>query len=415
MKCAGIVVSLLASGMAAAAAPYPSLLPPDAVVRTALSQAPMITAAQQQVNQGLARERKLRAGTYEWEVAATTQERKDQTGAKFAEQQYELTRRWRLPGKGGLDRRIGALAAAVGEFAYADAWHEAGRGLLAGWFDWLRESRSTALLQEQAALAAKQLEAITRRVAAGDAPRLDRQLAEAELGRVVALQLEAARRAESARIALLQDFPLLSLQAPSRLDEPVTLDGSDEQWIQQVVNENHEIELAQGRADEAQLAAVRAGRDRIADPTVGLHFSNNIDQNRNVIGLRIAIPIGLAARGAEAAMARSTAAVAAAEAIQARHSVEGAAQRDVLNARSSYRQWERLADVARQSQAAAESVARAYAAGELGVSELLAARRQSLDAQLLATVSLLTAHESQARLQLDAHQLWALDEHEPHH
>ena len=89
--------------------------------------------------------------------------------------------------------------------------------------------------------------------------------------------------------------------------------------------------------------------------------------------------------------------------------------RDVLNARSSYRQWERLAAVAGQSSAAAESVTRAYAAGELGVAELLAARRQSLDAQLLATVSLLTAHESQARLQLDAHQLWALEEHDAHH
>ena len=409
------VGSLLASSLAAAAAPYPSLVPPDAVVRTALGEAPMITAAHEQVSHGVARERKLRAGTYEWEVAATTQERKDQSGARFSEQQYELTRRWRLPGKGALDRRIGALAASVGEFAYADAWHEAGRSLLAGWFDWLREERSTAVLQEQAELAGKQLQAITRRVDAGDAPRLDQQLAEAELGRVVALQLEAARRAESARIALSQDFPLLVMQTPARMDEPTALVGSDEQWIRQVIDENHEIELAQGRADEAQLAAVRAGRDRIADPTVGLHFSNNIDQNRNVIGVRIAIPIGFAARGAEAAMARSVAAGAAAEALQARHSVEGAARRDVLNARSSYRQWERLAAVAGQSSAAAESVTRAYAAGELGVAELLAARRQSLDAQLLAAVSLLTAHENQARLQLDAHQLWALEEHDAHH
>ncbi len=415
MKRVALLGSLLASGLATAASPYPSLLPPDAVVRTALSQAPLITAAHEQVAHGVARERKLRSGTYEWEVAAMTQERKDQAGARFSEQQYELTRRWRLPGKGALDRRICALAAAVGEFAYADAWHEAGRSLLAGWFDWLREERSAALLQEQASLAGKQLEAITRRVTAGDAPRLDQQLAEAELGRVVALQLEAARRAGSARIALLQDFPLLALQAPSQLDEPSAVAGSDDQWIRQVVDENHEIELAQGRADEAQLAAVRAGRDRLADPTVGLHYSNNIDQNRNVIGVRIAIPLGLAGRGAEAAMARSAAAAAAAEAIQTRNSVEGAARRDVLNARSSYRQWERLADVARQSQAAADSVARAYAAGELGVSELLAARRQALDSQLLATVSLLTAHESQARLQLDAHQLWALEEHDPHH
>jgi hypothetical protein len=410
MKRLSLAVAVLWSTLGAAQEPYPATLPADAEVRAAMSAAPMVQAAREQLAIGTARQRKLRAGTYEWEVAATSQQRKDPAGISYAEQQYELTRRWRLPGKGTLDRRMGALAVSVGENSFADGWHEAGRSLLAGWFDWQRETQAAALLLTQADLARKQLDDVGKRVGAGDAPRIDQQLAEAELGRVVALQLDAVRRAEAARLNLLQLFPQLTPRPLAQVVEPLPVQGSDEKWIRQIVQENHEIELAQGKADEASVAATRARRDRIADPLIGLQFSNNMDQNRQVVGVRVAIPLGYSNRSADASLARSAAAIAAADADQVRGRVDATARLDLVNARSAYLQWERLASVARQSTAAADSVGRAYTVGELGMSELLAARRQALDAQLLAGAAQLTAHETHARLKLDAHELWALDE-----
>jgi hypothetical protein len=131
----------------------------------------------------------------------TTQRRTDPAGIRYDEQQYELTRRLRLPGKLLLDRRIGEVERDVGQFAYADAWHEAGRGLLATWFELLRQARRLAQLQEQQSVATRSLDAIRRRVAAGDAPRVDAQLAEAEQGRLAARAHRAGRRLPGAGAA----------------------------------------------------------------------------------------------------------------------------------------------------------------------------------------------------------------------
>jgi outer membrane protein TolC len=112
-------------------------------------------------------------------------------------------------------------------------------------------------------------------------------------------------------------------------------------------------------------------------------------------------------RSADAALARSQAAVAAAESEQARRSVEAAAKVDLLNAHSRHSQWQRLSQASAQAGAAADAIGRAYEAGELGMAELLAARRQQLDARLEAATASLDAHEALARLRLDAHQVWA--------
>lgn len=197
---------------------------------------------------------------------------------------------------------------------------------------------------------------------------------------------------------------------PPVFPRPAPLAGSDEAWVETILEENHEIELAKGRADAAALQATRARRDRIPDPSLTLQFSDNLDQNRRVVGLRVSIPIGASGRAADAALARSHAVVAEAEADQVRKDVEAAARLDVVNAHASHRQWQRYDEAATQANAAAAAVSRGYEVGELGITDLLLARRQQLDAQLQAEDALLSAHEAQARLWLDAHRIWAPDE-----
>lgn len=412
--CLALSLAMTLGGAAAHAAEEPGVegLPTEAVARGALETAPAVVAARESIATGEAQDQRRRAGPYEWEVAMTTQRRTDPAGIRYDEQQYELTRRLRLPGKLLLDRRIGEVERDVGQFAYADAWHEAGRDLLATWFELVRQARRVAQLQEQQTVATRSLDAIRRRVAAGDAPRVDAQLAEAEQGRLAARALEAARQAELARIELAANYPSLAQHLPTRLEPPPEATGSDLELVRHIVGHNHEVELAEGRARTAELLARRAGQDRMPDPSVGVQYSDNLDGNRRVLGLRVAVPLGLSGRGADAALARSTARRAAAEAAHVRLRVEADARAAVLGVRSARAQWERLETTRRQSQAAAEAVARGYELGELDIASLLAARRMAAEAAEEAEIALVTLLEAGGRLRLDSHELWALAEPE---
>ena len=415
-RCSVLILCALSwASLARSGGIYPPLLPPEPQVMAVMLAAPELVAAHEQIGEGVAQSRKLRAGPHEWEAAVITQQRKDPAGLQYHEQEYELQRRFRLPGKGGLDSRMGALTEEAGELAYADSWHEAGRMLVAAWFDWQRAARTAALWQQQAETARQQQQTVAKRVAVGDAPRLDRDQADAELGRVQAMLLETLRLAEAARLSLLEHFPGLDTTQPSNADlpDPPQIEEADEVWIKRIVAENHEIELAQSRADQAQLLVRRAGMDRIADPTLGLAYSKSIDGNIDMLRLRIAVPLGYEARDAGVSLARSAANRANAAVVQAHASVEAAARTDLLNAHSSYRQWQGLAQVSRLAQTVADGVAKAYSAGEAGVAEVLLARRQAQESQTQAMTALLTAHETYARLRLDAHEILALEEHSP--
>jgi len=391
---------------------YPAALPPDAHVRQVLQQAPLLVAAAEEVSIGQAIQRRRSAGAYEWDVSVQSQRRRDALGVTYMEQEYGLLRRMRLPGKGVLDRAIGKQSAANGEYSYADAWHEGGRLLLAGWFDWLRAERTAQLQREQLELLRQQLQIVEQRVAAGDAPRIEQLLAATEVERAAAQEAAAASAVLTQQYALRKEFPTLELIAPANAATPAAPEGDDQTWIARIVDSNHEIELAEGRAEVARLEAQRASRDRVADPTLGVLYSNNLDGNRNVVGLTFSMPLGGAARRADHAMARSRATAAAAEAQSARLNVINDAQQDVLNLRAHHSAWQRLDVVASQTRQNADTVARGYTLGEFSVAELLSARRLAVDSALVAEMARLDALEADARLKLDAHLLWALDEHD---
>jgi outer membrane protein TolC len=128
-----------------------------------------------------------------------------------------------------------------------------------------------------------------------------------------------------------------------------------------------------------------------------------------VIGLAVTLPIGGARRSAETAIARGEANIAAQRVRDVRLKVESDAQQAVLAMRSAHAQWQRLAAAAERTSTNAELVRRGYALGEFTTTELLTAQRQALDASLAAATAQLTAIESAARVQLDAHEIWSLE------
>lgn len=401
---AGVAAGAEASGAA------PTALPDDSMVLSALAQSPLILSAREFVEQGKALRKKRSAGPHEWEVTAYDRRRTDPLNVPYREQEYELTRAWRLPGKGTLDRQIGEQSAAVGEFAFEDGWHEAGRTLLAGWFTWLRAERATRLRTQLSTLQRSALDSVAARVRAGDAPELELRLAQTEMQRTEVERLQSAQEAELARDKLLMNFPALTLAVPLQLPEPQPLAEADSVWMARIVESNHEIKLAEGRAAAADLEARRARLDRLPDPTVGLVFSPNFDQNRETIGVRVSVPLSGSLRSAEASLAASQARAAAAEATAARLRVTADGREDLANCHAYYAQWQNLAGAAIEARRNADAYERGYRAGEFGLADLLNAQRLAAQAALSAEEAQLRSLEADARLRVDAHRLWAMEE-----
>jgi len=389
-----------------AAARYLQVLPPEAEVRRALQSSPQIAASRDQMNIAAARSRQLRAGSYEWTLGATGQRRTDPQGVPYNEQTYEISRGLRLWGKAPLDRALGNQTIAVGEYAFADNWHEAGRTLLSSWFEWLRARRTASVLQEQSELVRQQLGTIQSRVRAGDAPMLEEQLAQAELDRQSASVIAARQQEQEAALRLQRVFPDLILPESVTIDTPEVLPGPDEEWLGRILADNHELSLADGQREQASLIARRVGRDRFPDPTLGVRYSHNFDGNRRVVGLTVSVPLGGPARSAAYSAALAEAGVANQKAKDIRLKVETDARRATLAMRSTDLQWRQLQQVATRSRNTAEALSKGYSLGEFTITELLLGRRQALEAEMAAALAQLSALEAAARLQLDAHEIW---------
>ena len=191
--------------------------------------------------------------------------------------------------------------------------------------------------------------------------------------------------------------------------------GSDTEWLDRIIAGNHEIELADAQAAGMQLAADRAGRNRLADPSLGLRYSDNLDGNRKVVGLQFSMPIGGGGRSADAAIARSEARIAAAQAAGSRAQVDAAARSAISDARLRYRAWRDLQEAHVQQQQSATAATRGYELGEFGIAMMIAARRSALESQLALESAQLQALRAHARVLLDAHQLWAPEHHDADH
>lgn len=416
-RCTGVLIAAWLLSMSAtvqradAATPYLQVLPDDAAARAALAGAPQMQVAQQEREYTEAIAKRQADGAHEWIISSTVQRRELTTGLNYREEDLSVSRAFRWLGKADLDRSMGNRIMATAESAFADAWHEASRSLLSQWFDWLRATSEANLLSEQQELFRSQVAATEQRVAAGDAPRLELQLAHAELERAQVAELRARQNADLLKLELHNAFPLLEVRLPAAFDMPVESEQKDEYWIEQIIDHNHEIELSEGQAEVAKLAAQRAQRDRIADPSLGVRYGREFDAQERIVGLTFSMPLPGAARQNAYVAAQAEARRAAKAADQTKLGVERDARADLLALRSNFTQWRLLASLAQRSKDNAATAARAYTLGEYGLSETLAARRQATESAVAAQLAHLNALQAQARLWLDAHQLWQLDDH----
>lgn len=398
----------------AAAAAALSELPPNDVVRRVLIANPTVQAAGGQIRVEEANRDRLEAGSYEWNVRLGRQQRKIYpAGAaeqRFNEWDAALERPLRLPGKAAIDADLGAAGVALAQTANGDALHETGRLLLHAWFVWLRETATARQWQAQVDLLEKQTHAIRRRQQLGDAARLDTVLAEGALAQARAQLTQAQLQAQSAEETLRLRFPGLPLQQPANITEPAVLEGSRDAWVERVLNASHELKLAYGLTQQARLAAERARRNRIPDPTVGINVGRERGGEEHIIGAYISIPLPGQARRADSNAAQAALDVASRQEEAARQKVSAEAAilyQSTLAARQS---WLAVKESAERMEHAAQMSGRAYQLGERSLSDLLTARRLANEAQLTERQMRFEALEQRYRLLLDAHEIWDFDE-----
>lgn len=385
-------------------------LPPPPMVQKVLQSQPAVLAARAELSADEAQRVRLGAGTYEPTVRLNAQRRRaDELAARYGEWDVGLERTIRLPGKAQIDAQLGGRLVERGRSAYGDALHEAGRGLLRGWFVWLRENAQVRQWQAQVDVLREQLGVVDKRVRAGDAARLEASQAIAALDQADA-QLSLARARERVAAAELSyRYAGIELPAAPVTVAPPSLDQPLEFWRERSLQESHELMLARHESARAQLTARRADADLRPDPTVGVRYASERSGSERVVGLSLAFPLPGQGRSAlaDAAGAMSQAAAQREAAILRKIEAEIAGQH--AQAVAMHESWTRLQRVADLVEQNAGLLSRAYALGETPLGDLLTSRRQAVESRMAATIALLDAAEARYRMLLDAHLLWDFD------
>ncbi|MEO6696976.1 MAG: TolC family protein [Gammaproteobacteria bacterium] len=392
-------------------ADYPDL-PPLNVVTEVMANSPRVKAAEAGVELEQANARSLNAGPYEFNLKLGARQRSTDNEGNFNEWEAGLERGLRLPGKARIDRQLGVQGVRQARLALGDALHESGRNLLRYWFTWLQERAHVKQWQEQVTVLKQQLTIASKRIAAGDAPALERSLSEAALAQAGYALQQAQLREQMAATDLTQRYAGLTLPGNPVFVEPEPLREELDHWRARILEHNHELALVRGEVERAQLHLNRSSADRAPDPTVGLNTMSERGGAEQVTGLFLSIPLPGEARAAAQSAALAQSSIAAQNEAETLRRLNAEIINTHAAANSAFESWQSAQTAALGMQRNAELMARAYALGEAGLSETLNARRQALETGLAAALAQLNARETRYRLMLDAHLLWPLDKDE---
>lgn len=392
------------------AQPLPRDLPGDSEARAWVEADPSVQQArwawQAATHAGAA----IAAGPQEWSVRLQAQRRElRDAGATSHEWLAQLERPVRINGKAALDRTLGELEGELARARLGEARHEAARDLAELWLDVQAAQLQDRLWAEQREVAGANLAAVERRLRAGDASRLDADLARADLAEVERQASAAAAQLAGAGAALRVRFP--QAQPPTgALSEPQPLQWDEARWRQRIVEESDPLKLALLQARRARIAAERASADRVADPTVGVYTASEARRNERITGLALTVPLGGEYRRERALqLLRDADAAEAAAAVQ-RQRIELEVARGYAQASGALQRWNAAERSAAAALAAARLTQRAYSLGEAELQSLLLARRQAMEARRSALEARTEALRGAHRLLVDAHLVWGLQD-----
>jgi cobalt-zinc-cadmium efflux system outer membrane protein len=401
----------LALALAFSAHVQADYLPDPAAAEAALRASPMVAQARGDLAAQSLRSQSLEQGRAEWKVDAEVDQRRIQStpSDNFAEWGLALSRPIRMPARADADRALAGALTAHAEASLGEALHESGRQLLTLWFDWLNQASQSSLWQAQLQLAEQQLATVNARIRLGEAPRAERVNAEAALAQIRLQQQQAATRMQQARNRLLAQFPGLPLTADTTLPPPAPPVGTADDYVNVVLEHNHELFRARRQADVLQAEARQLAQHRSVDPTVGMFYRNEMGGNEHVLGLGVGLTLPGGARRTDQEAAEQLAATAQDAAIRLEQRLRQEARADFETAVAQAANWQQADQAAQALAEAARLAARAYGLGEGSLDQVLVNRRLALEGQLTAQQVQLDTLAAHARLKLDSHQLWPLD------
>jgi len=385
-------------------------LPDPAAAEAALWASPMVAQARGEFAAQSLKSQGLQLGREEWTVGADIlQRRVDAPNDRYAEWGVALSRPLRLPARAEADRALAGALTAHAEASLGEALHESGRQLLSLWFGWLNEASQARLWQAQLALAEQQLATVDARIRLGEAPRSERVNVGAAVAQVRLQRQQAATREQQAHNRLRAQFPGLPVAADETLPPPLQPDGTADDYVNAVLEHNHELLRARRQAEVFQAEARQFAKRRSVDPNVGVFYKNEADGNEHVMGLNVALTLPGAARRTDQQATEQLSATAQDAAIRLEQRLRQEARADFETAVAEVANWHQADRAAQALAEAARLSERAYSLGEGNLDQVLVNRRLALEGQLMAQQVQLSALAAAARLKLDSHQLWPLD------
>jgi hypothetical protein len=401
---AALMLAAPSAGRAEAAAP----LPGQDAARVAIDERPAVREALAMQGAAEARARALQVGPHEFALGGVWQERDVDGEGSFNEWEASVTRGVRWPGKARVDRSLGEIELERAENSLADARHAEARALLAEWFGWLRAETVTRHDRELADSLARVASAVRLQSERGEASTMQLELASAEAERSAAAAGRSAIAARQSRRSLAIAYPALDLpEHPPDAPAPAAPGRPWEEWPALIIARSHELRLAELAEQGAQLRADRLSSDRWPDPTVGIRVLDERGGAEEAVGVVLHVPLPGRYRSALAAEGRREAEAATARLELAKRELSTIAEMDVEDARAALAAWAPLEKAALYASRHLQRAERAYELGETGLTELLLSVIGSLDTVHEERMARLDAHESIAKLRIDAHELWA--------
>ncbi|MDP3825508.1 MAG: TolC family protein, partial [Polaromonas sp.] len=400
---------IMVAGSAYALQPpsVPGLLPTE-IARPLLEQDPRVAAARAGLEVAKQESSILDKSPYEWTGKALGQRRSLDTGPRYREWNVGIERTIRLPGKGSADRNIGKATIEESEARYGEALHESARELVSLWVDWLAAERGRELAAANLVAVQENLKSVDKRLRAGDASKLDLNLASAELAEQKRMDNDAKTQAAAAWARLSVRFPGINRQSVL-LPSPMLIAEDEARWRDRIIAESDELKVVQTQLRIAQAQADRAQADRVPDPTFGVYTASEVGGRERISGVTISIPLPGGLRDSRSSKALAAVEVARNAVDLKKRELETEIASALVTARGTYESLQIANEGALAMQENAKLVQRAYALGEGDLQTLLLARRQTTSAANSALLAQVGALKAYYGLLIDAHLIWGLD------
>lgn len=402
-------LAVAAPALAITPQPAPGLLGTQQA-RPLLEKDPGVLAAQAGLVAGEAEARSLRASPHDFSTRLTGQQRDIRDGDQYDEWTASIERPIRLPGKASADRKLGDATVEWAEARVGEALHEAARTLVSLWVDWLTAEKARELASSSLESFGGSLTAVEKRVRAGDASRLDLGTAKAELVEQRRLESEAKTAADAAWTRLSTRFPGIE-RTVQALPAASPLDADIGGWTRRINEQSDELKLAYRSVEKAKARAARARAERFSDPSLGVFTASEVGGRERYTGVAVTIPLGMPGgyRSAVAARAAAEADMSDREAELAQREFDAEIASAFVAAKGAYESWTIASEGAAAMAENATLMERAYTLGEVGLQDLLIARRQAAGSANSALRAQAAALKAYYAMVVDAHWVWELD------